>query len=199
MKARTVAFAKSRSRRPAKRPRDALFPSGRRRRTRLWRQRSLGAVAKIKNFEYKCSYTLMETMHVRYPVDRELTVSASIAVVFLSLAMARTARGRVAVLVALGAWFVLVLAIGATGALSPVRGGAPALGLTVVLPVAALVLAYLRCALCETTRWPQRRCRRSSLSMRSACSGTLSSFSTPRAAFPPRSRRARAGATFSLA
>ena len=53
----------------------------------------------------------------------ELTVSASIAVVFLSLAMARTARGRVAVLIALGAWFVLVLAIGATGALSPVGGG----------------------------------------------------------------------------
>ena len=72
----------------------------------------------------------------------ELTVSASIAIVFLSLAMARTVSGRIAVLIALGAWFVLALALGATGALSPVGGGAPALGLAVVLPVAALVSAY---------------------------------------------------------
>jgi hypothetical protein len=72
----------------------------------------------------------------------ELTVSASIVVGFLSLAMAQTAGGRVTILVALGAWFVLVLAIGATGALSPAGGGAPALGLTVVLPIAALVWAY---------------------------------------------------------
>jgi len=72
----------------------------------------------------------------------ELTVSASIAVVFLSLAMAQTVGRRVAVLVALGAWFALVLAIGATGALSPAGGGVPALGLAVVLPIAALVSAY---------------------------------------------------------
>ena len=72
----------------------------------------------------------------------ELTVSASIAVGFLSLAMAQSAAGRVTVLVALGAWFVLVLAIGATGALSPAYGGAPALGAAVVLPIAALVWAY---------------------------------------------------------
>jgi hypothetical protein len=72
----------------------------------------------------------------------ELTVSASIAVVFLSLAMARTAGGRAAILIALGAWFVLILAFGATGALSPAGGGAPALGLTVALSIAALVWAY---------------------------------------------------------
>ncbi len=72
----------------------------------------------------------------------ELTVSASIVVGFLSLAMAQTAGSRVTVLVALGAWFALVLALGATGALSPAGGGAPALGLTVVLPIAALVWAY---------------------------------------------------------
>jgi len=76
----------------------------------------------------------------------ELTVSASIAVAFLSLAMAQTVGRRVAVLVALGAWFALVLAIGATGALSPAGGGAPALGLAVALPVAALVSAS-----CATT------------------------------------------------
>ena len=72
----------------------------------------------------------------------ELTLSASIAVGFLSWAMALSVGGRLTVLLALGAWFVVVLAIGATGALSPVGGGAPALGLTVVLPVAALVSAY---------------------------------------------------------
>jgi hypothetical protein len=56
--------------------------------------------------------------------------------------MARTARGRAAVLAALAAWFAVVLAIGATGALSPAYGGAPALGLAVLLPIAALVGAY---------------------------------------------------------
>jgi hypothetical protein len=56
--------------------------------------------------------------------------------------MARTAASRAAVLLSLVAWFVVVLALGATGALSPVGGGAPALGLTVVLPIATLVWAY---------------------------------------------------------
>ena len=72
----------------------------------------------------------------------ELTVGASIVVGFLSLAMARTTAGRAIVLVALGAWFASVLAIGATGALSPAGGGAPALGLVVILPIVALVWAY---------------------------------------------------------
>jgi hypothetical protein len=81
----------------------------------------------------------METIMFDILSTAVLTVSASIAVVFLSLAMAQTTGGRVAVLVALGAWFALALALGATGALSPTGGGAPALGLAVVLPVAALV------------------------------------------------------------
>jgi hypothetical protein len=72
----------------------------------------------------------------------ELTISASIVAGFLSLAMAETARSRATVLLGLGAWFVLVLALGATGALSPAGLGAPALGLAVVLPIAALVWAY---------------------------------------------------------
>ena len=72
----------------------------------------------------------------------ELTVSSAIVVVFLSLAMARTAGGRASILIALAAWFVLVLALGATGALSPGGGGAPALGLTVALSIGALVWAY---------------------------------------------------------
>jgi hypothetical protein len=71
----------------------------------------------------------------------ELTVSSAIVVVFLSSAMARTAGGRASILIALAAWFVLVLALGATGALSPGGGGAPALGLTVALSIGALVWA----------------------------------------------------------
>jgi hypothetical protein len=83
----------------------------------------------------------MEASMLEILSTAELTVSASIAVGFLSFTMAQTVDGRVGVLIALGAWFVLVLALGATGALSIAGGGAPALGLTVVLPIAALVLA----------------------------------------------------------
>ena len=72
----------------------------------------------------------------------ELTISAAIVVSFLILTMAETAGRRVVVLAALGAWFALDLAIGATGALSPGRVGPAALGLTVFLPVAGLVWAY---------------------------------------------------------
>ena len=72
-----------------------------------------------------------------------LTASASIVVAFLSHALARTSLGRLAVAGVLGAWFALVLAIGAAGALDPVRGvGVPGLGLTVALPVAALAAAF---------------------------------------------------------
>jgi hypothetical protein len=55
----------------------------------------------------------------------ELTVSASIVVAFLALALARTSLGRLAAAGAFGAWFELVLAIGATGALDPERGLLP--------------------------------------------------------------------------
>jgi hypothetical protein len=72
-----------------------------------------------------------------------LTASASLVIGFLAYAMAETSRGRLTVAGVLIAWFVLVLAIGAGGALDPTRGpGVPALGLTVVLPVVALVCAF---------------------------------------------------------
>jgi len=72
-----------------------------------------------------------------------LTASASLIISFLAYAMAETLRGRLTVAGVLIAWFVLVLAIGARGALDPARGlGVPALGLTVVLPVVALVCAF---------------------------------------------------------
>src|ERR1700722_14086817 len=72
-----------------------------------------------------------------------LTVSASLVIGFLAHSTAETPRGRLIVASALAAWFVLVLAIGAGGALDPTRGfGVPALGLAVALPVAALVGAF---------------------------------------------------------
>ena len=71
------------------------------------------------------------------------TIGASIVVAFLSFALARTVPGRLTVAGVLAAWFALVLAIGATGALDPARGlGVPGLGLTVALPVAALAGAF---------------------------------------------------------
>jgi hypothetical protein len=76
----------------------------------------------------------METIMFDILSTAELTVSASIAVAFLSLAMAQTVGRRVAVLVALGAWFALVLAIGATGALSPAGGGAALVSAYFALP-----------------------------------------------------------------
>ncbi len=72
-----------------------------------------------------------------------LTVSALLVMGFLTYAMAETPRGRLTVAGLLIAWFALVLAIGAGGALDPVRGfGVPALGITVALPIAALVGAF---------------------------------------------------------
>ena len=61
--------------------------------------------------------------------------------------MAQTAGGRAAVLLALGAWFVLVLTLGATGALGAAGGGAPSLGLTVFRP-SQRSLGLFRPALC---------------------------------------------------
>jgi hypothetical protein len=70
-----------------------------------------------------------------------LTVSATLVVGFLAYALAETPRGRLTVAGVLAAWLVLVLAIGATGALYLV--GVPALGLTVALPIAVLVGAVV--------------------------------------------------------
>jgi hypothetical protein len=72
-----------------------------------------------------------------------LTANASIVVAFMAHGFARSSPGRLAVAGVLAAWFALVLLVGATGALDPVRGfGVPALGLTVALPVAALAAAF---------------------------------------------------------
>ncbi|HSU99073.1 MAG TPA: hypothetical protein VLI91_03125 [Roseiarcus sp.] len=73
-----------------------------------------------------------------------VTAGASLVIGFLACAMAQTPRGRLMTAGVLIAWFVLVLAIGAGGALDPARGlGVPGLGLSVVLPVVALVSAFV--------------------------------------------------------
>ena len=72
-----------------------------------------------------------------------LTASAAIVIGFLAYAMAEPPPGRLTVAGVLIAWFALVVTIGASAALDPIRGfGVPALGLTVGLPVAALVSAF---------------------------------------------------------
>jgi hypothetical protein len=69
-----------------------------------------------------------------------VTASAALVVAFLAHAMAQTTPGRLTVAAALTVWFALVVAIGATGALDPVHGiGVAGLGITVALPVLALV------------------------------------------------------------
>jgi hypothetical protein len=72
-----------------------------------------------------------------------LTLSAALVIGFLAHAMAERPRGRLMVTGVLATWFALVVTIGASAALDPVRGfGVPALGLTVGLPVVALVSAF---------------------------------------------------------
>lgn len=71
-----------------------------------------------------------------------LTACAAITAGFLSSAMAETGRGRAQVLAAFVAWFGFVLVFGAVGALSPAGGGVARLGLTVALPIAALIGAW---------------------------------------------------------
>ena len=104
----------------------------------------------------------------------ELTVSASIAMGFLSLAMARDRARRGSRFCSRSAHGLCWFWRSARPARSAPRGGgAPALGLTVVFPIVALVWAYFALALCADMRWPQRPCRRSSPSMRSVCSGSF--------------------------
>jgi len=75
----------------------------------------------------------------------ELTTSAAIVVATLSFALARTGRGRLRAAAAFGAWFAVVVTLGATGALGAVQGiGTPGLGLAVTLPILGLCLVLFR-------------------------------------------------------
>src|SRR5271170_1473646 len=74
----------------------------------------------------------------------ETTASAAIVVAFVSVAVSGTASGRLRAAAVLAAWFAVVVALGATGALNlRPELGLPALGVAVVLPIAVLCFAFL--------------------------------------------------------
>ena len=74
----------------------------------------------------------------------ELTASAAIVAATLSFVFGQTPRERGAILLALTAWFVTVLWLGATDALHYARGiGTPGLAVAVVLPVVILTALAL--------------------------------------------------------
>ncbi len=69
----------------------------------------------------------------------EVTVGAAIVVAVLALGLSATTKGRVAFVLAGGAWFALVVVLGAAGALHYGWGlGTPGLGIAVLLPVMLL-------------------------------------------------------------
>lgn len=75
----------------------------------------------------------------------ESTISAALVVSALAVVLGRDLAGRVKVAGALAGWFVLVVILAATGALTNDHGiGTPGLGLAVVLPIALMWLALMR-------------------------------------------------------
>jgi hypothetical protein len=70
----------------------------------------------------------------------ELTAGAAIVVATLAFTLAATSRGRIEAAAALGAWFAFVVLLGATQVLNV--GPPPALAAAVLLPVAAMCLAF---------------------------------------------------------
>lgn len=75
----------------------------------------------------------------------ELTMAAAIMVAALSAVMGHGTAHRAGIAAALGGWFVIVVALAATGALHDRRGIAAAgLGLAVVVPIVFMWLALLR-------------------------------------------------------
>ena len=74
----------------------------------------------------------------------ELTASCAIVVFFLSSLLSDTVRQRVWVGAALTAWFCLIVAAGATGALAhPIGPGIPGVGAGVLIPTTLLTLLVL--------------------------------------------------------
>jgi hypothetical protein len=68
---------------------------------------------------------------------------AAIVVAVLSFSLSRNPEGRLRAAFALAAWFIVVVALGASEALTPTYAGTPGLGAAVVLPTVALCLAFL--------------------------------------------------------
>ena len=69
----------------------------------------------------------------------ELTASAALVVAVLAFTLGATRRGRIETVALLAAWFAFVVFLGATQALN---AGPPALAAAVILPIAALCLAF---------------------------------------------------------
>jgi hypothetical protein len=72
-----------------------------------------------------------------------LTVSAAIVTAALTFSLAGSPRARLRTVAALGAWFVVVVTLGASAALTPAHAGVPGLGLAIAIPVAILSWALL--------------------------------------------------------
>jgi len=89
----------------------------------------------------------------------EAVISAAIVTAILAFTLSGTVAGRARAVVALAAWFAALVVLGATGALGNEHGlGTPALGLAVLLPIAALAIAFrkmpaARAALSEFPLW----------------------------------------------
>ena len=130
----------------------------------------------------------------------ELTVAASIVVALLTHALARTSLSRLTVAGVLGVWFALVLLIGASGALDPAHGlGVPALGLTVGLPVAALLSAFFAVPSIRSAMLATPLPALVAVNATESFPARFLWLSTGRGACRRRSPRAQAGATFSPA
>jgi hypothetical protein len=72
------------------------------------------------------------------------TVSAAAVAAVVSFSLSTSLRQRARAAFAIGLWFLIVITLGATGALGPhSAAGVPGLGAAVAVPLAALVCAFL--------------------------------------------------------
>jgi hypothetical protein len=72
------------------------------------------------------------------------TVAAATVAAVVCFSLSTTPRGRARAALAIGLWFLIVITLGATGALGPHSvAGVPGLGAAVVMPLAALACAFL--------------------------------------------------------
>lgn len=75
----------------------------------------------------------------------ELTACAAAAIAALAIGFGDNAAVRLRIAIALSAWFALVVALGATEALTYPQGlGAPGLGMALALPIVVLVTLVMR-------------------------------------------------------
>jgi hypothetical protein len=102
-------------------------------------------------------YTSLSSFDLVFTI--EAVISAAIVTAILAFALSGTVAGRVRAVIVLAIWFAAVVVLGATGTLGNEHGlGTPALGLTVLLPIAALAVAFrtisaARVALSEIPLW----------------------------------------------